>query len=125
MLTYEDLSQIRTVMREEVEAETKIIKGELKLMRLHIVGLENRLKDVEISNSNIVKRIESHDKEFKKINENISTVDMKVELVNNKVDMLRTDTSDGFERIFEAMERNDREQKNNLKLIKDFVGMNS
>lgn len=56
MLTIKDLSQIRKVVREEVEAEvkdsTRNLEGEIRLSRMRIQGgineIDDRMKNVEI-----------------------------------------------------------------------------
>ena len=44
--------------------------------------------------------------ELKELKEDIKTVDMKVELVSKKVDVLREDTAKGFISITDAIEEN-------------------
>lgn len=63
MLTKTDLSQIRQIVREEVEAESKSsredLQGEIKLARIEIQndirGLTERVKNVEIATNKIQK----------------------------------------------------------------------
>ena len=65
MLTKTDLLQIRKIIREEIEAESKPLqedlRGEIKLSRIEIQkdirGLKSKIKDLEISNNKIRKDI--------------------------------------------------------------------
>jgi DNA replication protein DnaD len=67
MLTKTDLSQIRKIIREEVEAESKPLRedlqGEIKLARIEIQndirGLTERAKNLEIATNKIQKDIKS------------------------------------------------------------------
>lgn len=67
MLTKTDLSDIRKIIREEIEAESKAIgndlRGEIKLARIEIQTdireLKDRVKNLEISVGKIEKDVKS------------------------------------------------------------------
>jgi hypothetical protein len=79
MLTKTDLSQIRIVLREEVESESKTtrleLRGEIKLFRMRIeerlYKIEDKLKDLEIKTDSHFKKIE---KELTGIKKDINMV---------------------------------------------------
>jgi hypothetical protein len=87
MLTKTDLSQIRKVVREEVETESKSSKedlqGEIKLVRIEIQKdirtLTNRLKSLEIVANKIQKDIKSivnfFDKEYLQLRKRVEKVE--------------------------------------------------
>jgi len=87
MLTKTDLNQIRKVVREEVEGESKSLKeelqGEIKLVRIEIQkdirALTNRIKNLEIVTNKIQKDIKSiinfFDKEFLRLRKRVEKVE--------------------------------------------------
>jgi len=87
MLTKTDLNQIRKVVREEIEGESKSLKedlqGEIKLVRIEIQkdirALTNRVKSLEIATNKIQKDIKSiinfFDKEFLQLRKRVEKVE--------------------------------------------------
>ena len=79
MLTKTDLSQIRKIIREEVESEVQStrdeLQAEIKLARMElstrIDRLEDKFKNVEIRVGNIETTTNSIDKRLKRIESNI------------------------------------------------------
>lgn len=92
MLTKTDLNQIRKVVREEVEIESKSSKedlqGEIKLVRIEIQKdirtLTNRVKSLEIITNRIQKDIKSiinfFDKEFLQLRKRVEKVEEHLNL---------------------------------------------
>lgn len=80
MLTKNDLSQIRGVIREEIEAETDNHKAELKLVRMEIsnriTDLSSRVKNLDLkltkSVSGIAGDIAQIKKDVKKIQKDVA-----------------------------------------------------
>lgn len=87
MLTKTDLSQIRKVVREEVESESKSLsedlQGEIKLARIKIQNdiytLANRVKNLELVTSKVQKDIKSivrfFDKEYLQVRKRIKQIE--------------------------------------------------
>lgn len=63
MLAKGDLTSIRKVIREEVEAESENLQGEIKMSQLRIMSrigrVEDRLKNIEIKTSKIQKDVKT------------------------------------------------------------------
>lgn len=92
MLTKTDLNQIRKVVREEIEGESRSLKedlqGEIKLVRIEIQkdiqALTNRIKNLEIVTNKIQKDIKSiinfFDKEFLRLRKRVEKVEEHLNL---------------------------------------------
>lgn len=84
MLTKVDLSQIRKVVREEVEAEvkdsTRTLEGEVRLSRMRVQSdiseLDDRMKNVEIRINSVETKITKMHKSLKK----------EIKIVSNTLD---------------------------------------
>lgn len=80
MLTKADFSEIRKIVREEVEAEVGSFRDELqadiKLVRmelsLRIGKIEDRLKNIEIRSNSIEKTLQQIGKDVKKLKRDVS-----------------------------------------------------
>ena len=92
MLTKTDLNQIRKVVREEIETESRSLEenlqGEIKLVRIEIQkdirALTNRVKSLEIITNRIQKDIKSiinfFDKEFLQLRKRVEKVEEHLNL---------------------------------------------
>lgn len=73
MLTKADLKQIRAVVREEVEAEVKSVRSEIKFSTIRLETrfdeVEDRLKDVEINLNKVEKDLKEIKSEVRFIRE--------------------------------------------------------
>lgn len=92
MLTKTDLTQIRKIVREEIETESKSLKedllGEIKLVRIElqkeIRALASRVKNIEIAIKKIQKDIKSiinfFDKESLQLRKRIERIEDRLNL---------------------------------------------
>ena len=127
MLTKGDLKsalkEFRKEIREEIEAEGKITRnsfqGELTSSQMDILerfdGVDDRLKDVEIASGRV-------EKELKHAQEDVKTVDLKLEAFNDKIDRVYKDMKDGFERVIDTIDALDKERSKEIKKIKQHIG---
>jgi len=95
MLTKTDLLQIRKIIREEIEAESKPLqedlRGEIKLSRIEIQkdirALKNKIKDLEISNNKIQKDIKKivgfFDEEYLQVRKRVERLENHLNLPSN------------------------------------------
>lgn len=95
MLTKTDLSQIRKIIREEVEFESKSLQedlqGEIKLSRIEIQkdirDLKSKIKGLEISNNKIQKDIKKiigfFDEEYLQVRKRLERLESHLNLSSN------------------------------------------
>ncbi len=88
MLAKGDLTSIRKVIREEVEAESENLQGEIKMSQLRIMSrigrVEDRLKNIEIKTSKIQKDVKTAvnflDKEELKTSQRVERIEEHLHL---------------------------------------------
>lgn len=95
MLTKEDLSEIRKIVREEVENESKQIQSDLTLVKIHLDSeineVRNRVKNLEIKTANLETKIDKMHRELKEeIKKVVDFFDREHLRIDKRVKILET-----------------------------------